>query len=163
MQGCKEIVDEIAIDFDYIISAVGTGCTIAGIASALKDDQKAIGVSVLKGAAYLKDEIDSLLKKDKSGANANMIAERIILNHDYHFGGYAKIQEELITFINDFYKEQGIKTDPIYSGKSLYALFDMIKKDVFKPGSTLVYYHCGGLQGVKGMEDRYHIKLFDKP
>jgi 1-aminocyclopropane-1-carboxylate deaminase len=62
--------------------------------------------------------------------------------------------------MNDFYNKHGIKTDPIYSGKSLYALYDMITKDQFKEGSTIVYYHCGGLQGIEGMEKRYGISLF---
>lgn len=158
--GCAEMLDEIDVEFDYIISAVGTGATIAGIASAMKANQKAIGIPVLKGAEYLKEEIHSLLVESEGEEKTEKIETSLILNHDYHFGGYAKIKPELIEFMNDFYQKHGIKTDPVYSGKSLYALYDMIAKNQFKEGSTIVYYHCGGLQGIEGMEKRYGISLF---
>ena len=160
VKGCAEVVDEIDFDFDYLISAVGTGTTISGITSALKKNQKSIGISVLKGAEYLEEEIYSQLKNYLGEKKADLQFRNMELNHDYHFGGYAKIKPELIGFMNEFYINHQIKTDPIYSGKSLFALFDMIKNDQFTIGSTIVYYHCGGLQGIEGMENRYGIKLF---
>ena len=62
--------------------------------------------------------------------------------------------------MNTIYQQHRIKTDPVYSGKSIFALYDMIEKDQFKEGSTIVYYHCGGLQGIEGMEKRYGVKIF---
>lgn len=154
LMGCTEVIHELHEDFDYIITAVGTGATIAGLSLGLKDNQKVYGISVLKGAEYLNDEIEELL-----GLNRDR-NKKYELIHDYHFGGYAKIKIELIQFMNDFYAKHGIKTDPIYSGKSLYALYDMIQKDVFPPNSKIIYYHCGGLQGIEGMEKRYGISFF---
>lgn len=156
LRGCTEVIDELPSDFHYIVTAVGTGATIAGISMGLKKEQKAIGIVVLKGAEYLKDEIDDFIF---NGSKENTDT-KYVLNHDYHFGGYAKIDDELIQFMNDFYLKHQIKTDPVYSGKSLYALYDMIKKDMFPPHSKIIYYHCGGLQGIEGMEKRYGIELF---
>ena len=128
--------------------------------SDLKEDQKAIGITVLKGAEYLSDEIETLLL-DYAGAEKAASAKSMIkLMHDYHFGGYAKINAELIEFMNEFYTQHGIKTDAVYSGKSLYALYQLIKNDYFEKGDSIIYYHCGGLQGNKGIEDRYSINLF---
>jgi len=154
LMGCAEVIHELPDDFDYIITAVGTGATIAGLSLGLKDNQKVYGISVLKGAEYLNNEIEDLLDLDRDRS------KNYELIHDYHFGGYAKIKLGLIQFMNDFYAKHGIKTDPIYSGKSLYALYDMIQKDVFPPNSKIIYYHCGGLQGIEGMEKRYGIDLF---
>jgi 1-aminocyclopropane-1-carboxylate deaminase len=69
----------------------------------------------------------------------------------YHFGGYAKISEELITFINKFKYETGIALDPIYTGKMLYGIVDLIKKEYFKKGTKILAIHTGGLQGIEGM------------
>lgn len=160
LKGCSEILEEIDVDFNYIVSAVGTGATIAGISTSLKEDQKAIGIAVLKGAEYLSDEIETLLLDYTSAEKAASAKSKIKLMHDYHFGGYAKINAELIEFMNEFYTQQGIKTDAVYSGKSLYALFQLIKNDYFEKGDSIIYYHCGGLQGNKGIEDRYGISLF---
>jgi 1-aminocyclopropane-1-carboxylate deaminase/D-cysteine desulfhydrase-like pyridoxal-dependent ACC family enzyme len=160
LKGCVDIIDEIKIDFDYIISAVGTGATISGIACGLKKEQQAIGIVVLKGAEYLQQEVNKLTREYQFEDKDIDIQPNMVLNHDYHFGGYAKIKPELVNFINSFYQMHGIKTDPIYSGKSLYALYDLIRNDHFKKGSRIVYYHCGGLQGVEGMEKRYSIQFF---
>lgn len=160
LKGCAEVISEIDIDFNYIISAVGTGATIAGISTSLKKDQKAIGISVLKGAEYLSDEIESLLIDYAGTEKAESYLMNVEMIHKFHFGGYAKINTELIEFMNSFYQQHGIKTDAVYSGKSLYALFQLIKNDYFEKGQKIIYYHCGGLQGNKGIEERYGISLF---
>jgi len=160
IRGCAEILSEIEIDFNYILSAVGTGATITGISSALKEGQIAIGIPILKGASYLDEEIDGLLTHYCDREKAAAAKSKIEMIHDYHFGGYAKITSALIDFMNEFYSRHGIKTDAVYSGKSLYALFDLIKSDHFKKGQKIIFYHCGGLQGNIGIEERYNITLY---
>ena len=141
-KGCKEIVNYIPIDFDYICSSVGSGGTIAGITSALKDQQKALGFVVLKGANYLMDEINKLIPPTSN----------LKLNHDYHFGGYAKTTHELLAFKKDFETQFSIPLDYVYTVKMFYGIFDLIKKEHFKQNSTIVAVHTGGLQGNKGFE-----------
>jgi 1-aminocyclopropane-1-carboxylate deaminase len=70
---------------------------------------------------------------------------------DYHFGGYAKVNAELISFINNFKKETKIQLDPIYTGKLFYGLLDLISKNYFKKGTRILAIHTGGLQGISGM------------
>ena len=70
---------------------------------------------------------------------------------DYHFGGYAKINSELIQFINNFKKENNIQLDPVYTGKMMFGIFDLIKKGYFKKESKILAIHTGGLQGIAGM------------
>jgi 1-aminocyclopropane-1-carboxylate deaminase/D-cysteine desulfhydrase-like pyridoxal-dependent ACC family enzyme len=155
--GCKDIVEEINVDFDYILTDCGTGATLAGISLALKENQKAIGIPVLKGGDFILDEVKNyyeLLKEDLSKI------ENIELATKYHFGGYAKHKPSLIGLMRSFYKETGIKTDPVYTGKLFYGLLDLIKTDYFPKGSKIVVVHTGGLQGISGFEERYKTKIY---
>jgi len=142
VKGCKEIVNYIPIDFDYICSAVGSGGTIAGISTALKDEQRALGFVVLKGADYLMDEINKLVPP----------TSHLKLIHDYHFGGYAKTTPELLIFKKGFENQFHIPLDYVYTTKMFYGIFDLIKKGYFKENSILIAIHTGGLQGNKGFE-----------
>jgi 1-aminocyclopropane-1-carboxylate deaminase len=140
VKGCEEILTDKDEIFDVICSAIGTGGTISGIINASKKHQKIIGFPALKGD-FLQNEINKyILKKDNWCLNTN-----------YHFGGYAKISEELITFINKFKKETTIPLDPVYTGKMLFGIIDLIKNDYFKKGTKIIAIHTGGLQGIDGM------------
>ena len=151
IKGCIEIVEEVEMDFDEIYCDIGTGATCAGIAKALNKDQKVIGVVVLKGAGYLHDQINKMLKFRQK--NFSLI-------HDYCFGGYAKKDNDLIKFIQIFYKQTGIKTDPIYSGKMFYGLVKELQKDTSLKSKRIIALHSGGLQGIKGYEQRYKLKIY---
>ncbi len=144
VKGCKEISNYIPIDFDYVCTPVGSGGTIAGITSALKPYQQALGFSVLKGADYLYDEVRNLIN-DTEKTNFKIVT-------DYHFGGYAKTNTELLSFKSNFEKEFNIPLDYVYTAKMMFGIFDMIKNDSFKEDSTIVVIHTGGLQGNAGFE-----------
>ena len=101
--------------------------------------QTVLGFPVLKGG-FLQSEITKFVTKN----NWKLIT-------DYHFGGYAKINEELITFINDFKSNYGIPLDPIYTGKMMFGLFDLIQRDKIEPYSKILAIHTGGLQGIDGI------------
>ena len=73
------------------------------------------------------------------------------LNTDYHFGGYAKTTNELIEFINYFKQETKIQLDPIYTGKMVFGVVDLINKDYFAEGSRILLVHTGGIQGIEGV------------
>lgn len=137
VKGCAEIISHIDIPFNYVCCPVGTGGTLAGIISALKENQKAIGFSVLKGAQFLKNDIQKFIKEKKNWE----------LNHDYHFGGYAKHPPELLKFISDFEKEKNIPLEQVYTGKMMFGIYDLLKKNHFPENSTVIAIHTGGLQG----------------
>lgn len=137
VKGCAEIISHIDIPFNYVCCPVGTGGTLAGIISALKENQKVIGFSVLKGAQFLKNDIQKFIKEKKNWE----------LNHDYHFGGYAKHPPELLKFISDFEKEKNIPLEQVYTGKMMFGIYDLLKKNHFPENSTVIAIHTGGLQG----------------
>ncbi|RKR15363.1 1-aminocyclopropane-1-carboxylate deaminase [Maribacter vaceletii] len=139
IKGCEEILSSKDSEFNVITTAVGTGGTISGIINASNKEQKVIGFPALKGN-FLQEDI----RKFASKINWE-------LQNKYHFGGYGKVSPELIQFINAFKKETNILLDPIYTGKMVYGLLEMIKEDNFKPGTKILAIHTGGLQGIKGM------------
>ena len=139
VQGCEEILTKSDDEFDYICCAVGTGGTISGIINCSKPSQQVLGFPALKGD-FLKEDILKFTKKK----NWELI-------NNYHFGGYGKVTEALIQFINDFKKENDIYLDPIYTGKMVFGVIDLIHKNYFPKGSKILLIHTGGLQGIKGM------------
>ncbi len=147
VQGCEEILADMELDFDVVCCACGTGGTISGLINSLKPHQKAIGFPALKGAGFLAEEIDKYVKNSQWS-----------LNLDYHFGGYAKVNENLIDFVNRFKVKHKIPLDPIYTGKMMFGLWDLIEKDYFRRGSTIIVVHTGGLQGIVGINERLKNK-----
>ncbi|WP_370088069.1 1-aminocyclopropane-1-carboxylate deaminase/D-cysteine desulfhydrase [Ekhidna sp.] len=143
INGCKEIVDEISTDFDYLITPIGTGGTFAGLVSGIRDDRKIIGISSLKGD-FIHASISELLQ------SYQIQSSNYLIQSEYHFGGYGKVNSELIDFINWFKENFGIPLDPIYTGKSFFAVWDMIKTDKFEKNLRIILLHTGGLQGIEG-------------
>lgn len=139
IKGCEEILVEQDAEFDVICTCVGTGGTVAGIINSSMAQQHVIGFSALKGD-FLYKTIAEIARRN----NWSLVV-------DYHFGGYAKITRELVNFINTFKAETGVPLDPVYTGKMLFGLFDMIKNDNFARGTKILAVHTGGIQGIEGM------------
>jgi len=146
IKGCQEILTDEDSQFDYVCCAVGTGGTISGIINSALPHQKVLGFPALKGD-FLKDEIRIFAKNE----NWDLIT-------DYHFGGYGKVNLELIDFINCFSIENQILLDPVYTGKMVFGVIDMIQKDYFPAHSNILLIHTGGIQGIQGM----NVKLKNK-
>jgi len=139
VKGCEEILDDVNEKFDYICCPVGTGGTISGLINSSDSNQKILGFPALKGD-FLRKEITKFVTK----TNWDLVS-------DYHFGGYAKINEDLIHFINQFKKKHNVPLDPIYTGKMMYGIYDLISREYFEKGSKILAIHTGGLQGIEGM------------
>ncbi len=139
IKGCEEILAEDDSEYDYICCSVGTGGTISGIINASKPHQTILGFPALKGD-FLREEIS----KFAQNLNWELITE-------YHFGGYAKINTELISFMNQFKADFDIPLDPVYTGKLMYGVMDLLRQGYFPEHSKILVIHTGGLQGVSGM------------
>ena len=139
IKGCEEILTEADKDFDFICCAVGTGGTLSGLINCSKPSQQVLGFPALKGD-FLQQDISKFVTK----TNWKLIT-------DYHFGGYAKINEQLISFINQFKKDFNVPLDPVYTGKMMFGIFDLIEKGFFPKGAKILVIHTGGLQGIEGM------------
>jgi len=158
IEGVSELCHEISAQannrVDHVITATGSGGTLAGLIagfSAIPANHRPTitGVAVLKEAQYLKQQVSSLLEQ----------ADRRIrlpwqLQTEFHGGGYAKVSHELNDFCQTFEQQVNIPIEPIYTGKMFHALFELIKQDHFTPGDNIIALHTGGLQGLKGLKAR---------
>ncbi len=140
LKGVAEMLMEIDIKYDCVCVPCGTGTTMAGLINASQKECHIHGFSALKGGGFLLKDIEPLLIANNNNWSIQLA---------YHFGGFAKSNTELLLFIEHFFNLYGIELEQVYTGKMLYGLFDLIKKDFFKSGQKIVAVHTGGLQGKK--------------
>lgn len=126
--------------YTHIVCAMGTGTTLAGIIQASTPVQKIIGISAMKGNAALTQQVKQLLLPQYSD-------KQFCILHDYHFGGYAKYNPELISFMNEVWHKHNLPTDFVYTAKTLYAIKHLITTNAFTPCCKILMIHTGGLQG----------------
>ena len=157
-KGCTEILEDVDESFHYICASAGTGSTMAGLLLS-EYPARFLCFPALKGAVFLKRAIVQQVM-DFKGAFSTGVDEKLLVDgrlevaENYHFGGYAKVSDELIEFVNSFYEKHEVPLDPVYTGKMMYGIFDMIEKGKIPAGSKLLALHTGGLQGIKGMNER---------
>ncbi|WP_276501555.1 1-aminocyclopropane-1-carboxylate deaminase/D-cysteine desulfhydrase [Terrimonas pollutisoli] len=143
-KGASTILNCCNKSYTHYCCAVGTGTMMAGIINGLSSDQQILGISVLKNNFSLSSQVQSLLDVDKK--NWSVL-------HDYSFNGYAKHTPELLQFMNAFYRQTGVPTDFVYTGKLFYAVTDLVEKNYFPPGSKILVIHSGGLQGNDSLKE----------
>lgn len=153
IEGAMNILDARTSKYDYVVCAMGTGTTYAGLVKAAPNSQSVIGIPIHKHENLLNDIIE--LEED-----FQLKPNDQILN-GHHLGGYAKWTPELLQFIRSFFHKTTIKLDPIYTGKAMFAIDRLSNNDFFPKGSNVLFIHTGGIQGVAGFEDRFRLKLFE--
>ena len=111
-----------------------------------------IGISSLKGA-WIDQEFALLCQQfDITETNYQIIK-------DFHFGGYGKVTDELIDFINRTKQKNGLQLDPIYTGKMYFGVSKLIKDQFFPLNSKILVLHTGGLQGIAGYNEKAEKKI----
>lgn len=141
LEGIGEIVNEIDISYDVLCVACGTGATLAGLIRKAPKQKSVLGFAVTKNARYLESDVKSLLTINCHNSE---------IFHDYHFGGFATLNSKLAMFIDDFEAKTLIPLEPVYTGKMLYGIYDLITQGRFTPGQSIIALHTGGLQGKRG-------------
>lgn len=144
IKGTEEIIDNSVTEFDCLCVSVGTGGTLAGMIKGMKGHQSIIGFSALKGE-FMYDEVRKIVMDHSISPEKNWS-----INTTYHFGGYAKVKPDLLNFMKEFELKHELLLDPIYTGKMLFGIYDLIRKGFYKSGSKILAIHTGGLQGRAG-------------
>jgi 1-aminocyclopropane-1-carboxylate deaminase len=139
LKGVVEFVATFNVQYDYVCCPVGTGGTLSGIIEGTPPDKMVIGFTVVRGGSYLVQEIQKLSRKSKDLSTWKLM-------NDYHFGGYAKNTLQLERFMQNFANTHSIPLDPIYTGKMMAGIYDLLSKGFFARGSTILAIHTGGLQ-----------------
>lgn len=161
--GVAEVMTELKtqIQFDTLLTPVGSGGTLAGLIIGDKEnyseEHKLLGIAVLKGADYLIKEVNSLLPATVTSHHNWQILT------NFHRGGYAKFSDQDIQRILEFTQITAIDFEPVYSGKMVLALLDLLEQGYFKAGERIVLLHTGGLQGLGGMIERSILNSADWP
>lgn len=159
--GCMTLVPvEWARHYDVIVLPWGTGCTFAGVFRAAPPDTAVWAVSVLKGhwpVQALAQRLQVPVSGSEAGsepgaAPAAVSSPQARVLTDYHFGGYARVDATLLSFIRDFGDNTGLPLDPVYTGKAMFGLCDRIRRQMLPAGSRVLFIHTGGLQGVRGFQ-----------
>ncbi|WP_374164599.1 1-aminocyclopropane-1-carboxylate deaminase/D-cysteine desulfhydrase [Arcticibacter sp. MXS-1] len=145
VRGCSELIAELKEHYHHIFCAAGTGTTAAGILRGLAESQLACRLHVLpvlKGAAFLREEVQLLSKAGLPFA----------FHDQYHFGGYARTSPALLNFISEFASTTGVLLDQVYTGKMMFSIFDLARQDYFEKGQRILAVHSGGLFGLLGLK-----------
>lgn len=138
-QGAENIMQHFnGKNYSHICCPVGTGTTVAGLINGNKDNAEIIGFSALKNLDDMEDRLKQL-NADESNFYK--------LIPDYHFGGFAKQTPALIKFMNNFFQDNKIPLDFVYTAKMMFGVCDLVEKNYFAPGSNILCIHTGGLQG----------------
>lgn len=142
--GIAQLMNSLPLaNFTHILSAVGTGTTLAGIIQAANPNQQVLGISSLKNNKELESAVCSMLPLSQ---NVNWQ-----INHDFHFGGYAKHKPELLAFMNEWFQLTGVPSDIVYTGKMFYAFQQLWAKQYFSADAAVLLVHTGGLQGNRSL------------
>lgn len=163
VRGCEEIVTSIyaqnSYQPDFIVLSCGTGTTLAGVIRGVAGRCHVIGIAALKGARFLEQDVLDLMKEaaglESSPQQVHSTEARghhtWHIEYDYAFGGFAKVNAVLLDFMAAFERETSIKLDPVYTGKMLFAVYDLIERVVIPAGAKVLVIHTGGLQGLRGL------------
>ncbi|OQP43219.1 hypothetical protein A4H97_13205 [Niastella yeongjuensis] len=144
--GAAEIARLTQIEsYSHICCAAGTGTMLAGLVHAALPQQQVIGISSLKIPDDENNSLNSFVRPYASNP------KQYAIFYDYHFGGYARKTDELISFMNSTYQQHELPTDFVYTGKLLFGVKHLVQTDYFQPGSRLLLVHSGGLQGNRSL------------
>ncbi len=140
VKGCLEFSMQLVeeTEFDTLCLPVGTGGTMAGMVAGLKQHQQAIGISVLKHGEFLNEEVKRWLTADASNWR---------IETGFDFGGYAKSNRELLDFIRMTQEQHNLPLDQVYTAKTLFGIYELIRAGKIRRSSVVMMLHTGGLQG----------------
>ncbi|MFT5451274.1 MAG: 1-aminocyclopropane-1-carboxylate deaminase [Enterobacterales bacterium] len=159
LAGIAEILLEDERQFDAIYLPCGTATTLAGLSLGLAEHSqtKLVGIAALKAGNSLDENMRRLIQEEGSNPKLNWT-----IYQDFHFGGFAKIDNDLVNFMMGLYQRTKLITEPIYTGKTLFALYQHIEQGLYEKGSQIMMLHTGGLQGLRGYVGRGLDELIEQ-
>lgn len=149
MRGVTEVIDELDFLPDTIVTACGTGTTLAGLVAGMRGRGRVLGIAAVQNACYLDQQVSVLLHQAGYPAWQNFA-----IKTEFDHGGFAKVSPELRDFCARFEHHYCIEIEPVYTGKMLYAVHQLAHANYFSPAERVVVLHTGGLQGKRGYADQ---------
>jgi 1-aminocyclopropane-1-carboxylate deaminase len=140
---------ELGVFFDAIVVCSVTGSTQAGMIAGFADEGKGRRILGIDGSATITQTWEQIARIARStaemiGLGRDLRDEEIVLLEDWHAGTYGIPDEKTIGAIRLCARLEGVLTDPVYEGKSMAALIDLVQSGRIEPGSRVLYAHLGG-------------------
>jgi L-cysteate sulfo-lyase len=152
--------NDISLRIDHVVHATGSAGTQAGLVAGLEGLRSHIpvlGIGVRAARPLQEENVYKLAcaTADLMGMTGAVARDRVVANTDYVGPGYGKPTDAMIEAINLLARTEGILLDPVYSGKGMAGLIDLIRKGHFKPTENVVFLHTGGSVGLFGYNDLF--------
>jgi L-cysteate sulfo-lyase len=150
-----EQANVIGLDIDLLVHATGSTGTQAGLLAGLEGSRAGIpvlGVGVRAPKPVQEEKVYSLAARtaDLLGIPGAVTRERVVANCDYVGAGYGLPTPGMMEALELVARTEGILLDPVYSGKAMAGLLDLIRKGQFTKGQNIVFLHTGGAVGLFG-------------
>ena len=144
---------QAGLRFDYIVVCTVTGSTHAGMLVGFSKDgreRKVIGIDASGTPQQTRDQVLAIAKATGAliGLQREFTAEDVILKEDYAYPAYGVPSEETNDAMRLCARTEGMITDPVYEGKSMQGLIDLVRKGFFPAGSKVLYAHLGGVPAI---------------
>ncbi len=152
VNACAELLEqteELGLEINYILHASGSGGTQAGLAvgaKALREEIKVLGISVSDYKKSYGEDVLAIAQDTVRtlGIDIEIEKEDIIIFDEYIKEGYGILNKEVTEAIRFVAVKEGIFLDPVYTGKAMAALIDLINKGYFNKEDIIVFFHTGG-------------------
>lgn len=145
---------QLGFKFDYIVVCTVTGSTHAGMVVGFAKDgrqRNVIGIDASFTPAQTKAQVLDIAQKTSALIGGkDIVVDDIVLNEDYAYPVYGVPSQETIEAIRLSARLEGMMTDPVYEGKSMQGMIDLVKKGFFPAGSKVLYAHLGGVPAING-------------
>jgi 1-aminocyclopropane-1-carboxylate deaminase len=140
---------ELGVFFDTIVVCSVTGSTQAGMIAgfaAQEGERSVLGIDGSATVEQTRDQIARIARQtaEKVGLGRNLADEEIVLLDEWHAGTYGIPDEKTLDAIRLGARLEAMLTDPVYEGKSLAALIDLVRDGRIAAGSRVLYVHLGG-------------------
>ena len=144
----------LGFKFDFVVVCTVTGSTHAGMVVGFSKDGRqcnVIGIDASATPAQTRAQVLDIAQKtsDLVGGK-NIDQEDIVLNEDYAYPLYGVPSKETLEAIRLSARLEGMITDPVYEGKSIQGMIDLVRKGFFPAGSKILYAHLGGVPAING-------------
>jgi 1-aminocyclopropane-1-carboxylate deaminase len=150
----------LGIRFDYIIVCTVTGSTHAGMLVGFAADGRARNVVGIDASGTLEQTRAQVLEIARRTADlvelkTPIADDDLVLIPDYAYPAYGVPSEETNDAIRLCARMEGMMTDPVYEGKSMQGMIDLVRKGYFPAGSKILYAHLGGVPAINGYSYLY--------
>ena len=140
---------ELGVVFDTIVVCAVTGSTHAGMIAgfaAQEQDRRVLGIDASATVEQTREQVTRIARQtaEAIGLGRELGDDEVTLLDEWHAGTYGIPDEKTLEAIRLCARLEGVITDPVYEGKSMAALIDLVRDGRIEPGSRVLYAHLGG-------------------